>query len=129
MAKLVTNFITDFVTNIKIFSLQRHITPPSLVTYINLRSEYVCPCGRWWYSFFEGFNPPDQRCHDCRQMVNSVESETKNRYELMARILPDDDDVSTATTRVVPIEESRRIDQIMKGSDAGILGGVQNCLH
>ena len=56
-------------------------------------------------------------------MVNSVESETKNRYELMTRILPDDEEASNVTTRVVPIEESRRIDKIMTGSDAEILGG------
>ena len=55
-------------------------------------------------------------------MVNSVESETKNRYELMTRILPDDEEASNVTTRVVPIEESRRIDKIMTGSDAEIIG-------
>ena len=58
-------------------------------------------------------------------MVNSVESETKNRYELMTRLLPDDEEASNVTTRVVPIEESRRIDRIMTGSDADILGRFQ----
>ena len=58
-------------------------------------------------------------------MVNSVESETKNRYELMTSILPDDDDLSFASKRVLSAEDCRRIDEIMNGSDAGILGRVQ----
>ena len=57
-------------------------------------------------------------------MVNSVESETKNRYELMTSILPDDDDLSFASKRVLSAEDCRRIDEIMNGTDAGILGRV-----
>ena len=42
----------------------------------------------------------------------------------MEQLLPDPEEVSIAPRRVVPIEESRRIDQILNGSDAGILGWI-----
>ena len=57
-------------------------------------------------------------------MVESVELKARTRYELMEQALPDDEEMSAVSRRVVSIEESRRIDQIMNGSDAGILGQV-----
>ena len=57
-------------------------------------------------------------------MVESVELKARTRQQLMEQLLPDPEEVSIAPRRVVPIEESRRIDQILNGSDAGILGWV-----
>ena len=60
-------------------------------------------------------------------MVESVELKARARHELMEQVLPDDEEISVVPRRVVSIEESRRIDQIMNGSDAGILGRVLKC--